>query len=78
RYGTRKLILDNININIKNKQKIAFIGESGSGKTTLAKLLMRYYDYEEGEIKIGGINIKDMNPYFLRDKISYVSQETFL
>ncbi|QXW65738.1 ATP-binding cassette domain-containing protein [Streptobacillus moniliformis] len=53
RYGTRKLILDNININIKNKQKIAFIGESGSGKTTLAKLLMRYYDYEEGEIKIG-------------------------
>ncbi len=60
RYGTRKLILDNININIKNKQKIAFIGKSGSGKTTLAKLLMRYYDYEEGEIKIGGINIKDI------------------
>ncbi len=78
RYGTRKLILDNININIKNNQKIAFIGESGSGKTTLAKLLMRYYDYEEGEIKIGGINIKDIDTYFLREKIGYVSQETFL
>ncbi|WP_067140929.1 peptidase domain-containing ABC transporter [Oceanivirga salmonicida] len=78
RYGTRQLVLDDISLIIKNKQKVALVGESGSGKTTLAKLLLKYYDYEGGEIKFGDSNIKDVNTYFLREKISYVSQETFL
>lgn len=78
RYGTRSLILKNININIKSGERIALVGESGSGKTTLAKLLMNFYQCEKGELIISGYNIKDINVESLRDKISYISQETFL
>ncbi|EPY6469325.1 peptidase domain-containing ABC transporter, partial [Clostridium sporogenes] len=78
RYGTRKLILKDININIKPGEKIALVGESGSGKTTLAKLLMNFYQCEKGEILINTYNIKDINIETLRDKIAYISQETFL
>ncbi|NFF68490.1 peptidase domain-containing ABC transporter, partial [Clostridium sporogenes] len=78
RYGTRKLILKDINMNIKSGERIALVGESGSGKTTLAKLLMNFYQCEKGEILINTYNIKDINIETLRDKIAYISQETFL
>ncbi|MBO0576014.1 peptidase domain-containing ABC transporter [Clostridium botulinum] len=78
RYGTRKLILKDINMNINPSERIALVGESGSGKTTLAKLLMNFYQCEKGEILINTYNIKDINTETLRDKIAYISQETFL
>ncbi len=78
RYGTRNLILKDINMNIKSGEKIALVGESGSGKTTLAKLLMNFYQCEKGEILINTYNMKDINIETLRDKIAYISQETFL
>lgn len=78
RYGTRKLVLENINISIKKGERIAFVGESGSGKTTLAKLLLKLYLAEKGEILIDGNNIKDIQIEALRDKIAYIPQETFL
>ncbi|MGL5084992.1 MAG: peptidase domain-containing ABC transporter [Clostridium sp.] len=78
RYGTRGLILKNINLKIKQGERIALVGESGSGKTTLAKLLMNFYQCEKGELTINRYNIKDINVESLRDKISYISQETFL
>ncbi len=78
RYGTRGLILKNINLKIKQGERIALVGESGSGKTTLAKLLMNFYQCEKGELTINGYNIKDINVESLRDKIAYISQETFL
>lgn len=78
RYGNRKLILKNINIVAKKNTRIALVGESGSGKTTLSKLLMNFYPIDKGEILINGLNIKDINLECLRDRISYISQETFL
>lgn len=78
RYGTRKLIIDDINLHIKKGQKVAFVGESGSGKTTMAKLLLHLYDIESGMISIDGYNIDDIKIDTIRDKISYISQETFL
>lgn len=77
RYGTRKKILKNIDINIAKGEKIAFVGESGSGKTTIAKILMNFYDIESGEITINDYNIRDINKEVLRDKVSYISQESF-
>lgn len=77
RYGTRRLVLKNININIKPGEKIALVGESGSGKTTIAKLLMNFYDATKGEILLNSYNIKDINKDSLRDKISYISQDSF-
>ncbi|MBQ6025544.1 MAG: peptidase domain-containing ABC transporter [Lachnospiraceae bacterium] len=78
RYGTRKLVLDNINIDIKKGQKIAIVGESGSGKSTLSKLLLHLYSPETGEILIDGKNIDDIKLECLREKIAYIPQDTFL
>ncbi|MBM7833223.1 peptidase domain-containing ABC transporter [Clostridium sardiniense] len=78
RYGTRSLVLKNVNMNIKSGQRIALVGESGSGKTTLAKLLLNFYQCEKGEITINSYNLLDINVEALRNKIAYISQETFL
>lgn len=78
RYGTRRLVLENINMTVTPGEKIALVGESGSGKTTLVKLLMNFYDFEKGEIMFDDINIKDINVGTLREKIAYISQDIFL
>lgn len=78
RYGTRRLVLENINMTIKAGEKIALVGESGSGKTTLSKLLMNFYPWEKGEIFIGDYNLKDINLEALRNRIAYISQDIFL
>lgn len=78
RYGTRELVLKNINLAIRPGEKVALVGESGSGKTTLVKLLLKYYLPEEGEILIDGYNIKDLNLDSLRERIGYVPQDVFL
>jgi len=77
KYGTRQLVLNNITIDVKAGEKIALVGESGSGKTTIAKLLMGFYEAEKGEIILNSYNLKDINKESLRDKISYISQESF-
>ena len=78
RYGTRKLVLENINMTINAGEKIALVGESGSGKTTLSKLFMNFYPWEKGEIFIGDYNLKDINLEALRNRIAYISQDIFL
>ena len=78
RYGTRKLVLEDINLKIEKGQKIAFVGESGSGKTTLSKLLLQLYMPESGDILINGNNIEDIQLETLRESIAYIPQETFL
>ena len=78
RYGTRRPVLEDINIRIEKGEKIAIVGESGSGKTTLAKLLLNFYELEKGDIFIGDYNIKDINIDVLREKMAYISQDIFL
>lgn len=78
RYGTRRLVLDNVDCTIRKGQKVAFVGESGSGKTTLTKLLLHLYAPEEGSILINGNNLEDIQMETLRERIAYISQETFL
>lgn len=78
RYGTRQLVLKNINIQINPGERIALVGESGSGKTTLAKLLLNFYQPEKGEILLDDYNIKDINREILRKRIGYVPQNIFL
>ncbi|MDR0490643.1 MAG: peptidase domain-containing ABC transporter [Oscillospiraceae bacterium] len=78
RYGTRQLVLQDINLSIRSGEKIALVGESGSGKTTLVKLLLNFYPWEKGDIQIGPYNIKDINLEWLREKIAYISQDVFL
>lgn len=78
RYGTRQLILKDLNLSINQGEKIALVGESGSGKTTIVKLIMNFYECEKGELLINGYNIKDINLEALREKIAYISQDIFL
>ncbi|PFD11061.1 MULTISPECIES: peptidase domain-containing ABC transporter [Bacillus cereus group] len=77
RYGTRKNVLENINFSIQSGHQVAFVGESGSGKTTIAKLLMNYYEPQKGDIYYDEFHIKEVNRTALRDRIAYVSQDSF-
>lgn len=78
RYGTRKLVLEDVNLEIKPGEKLALVGGSGSGKTTLVKLLLKYYLPEKGEIIVDGYNIQDVSSDSIRERIGYVPQEIFL
>ncbi|KXY12698.1 peptidase domain-containing ABC transporter [Bacillus paranthracis] len=77
RYGTRKNVLNNISFSIEPGSQVAFVGESGSGKTTISKLLMSYYEPQQGEIYYDDYHIKEINRTALRERIAYVSQESF-
>lgn len=74
RYGNRKPVLRNISFTIPKGQKVALVGSSGSGKSTIAKLLLKYYAPEEGEITIDGVDIQEYTNDSLRRAISYVPQ----
>lgn len=71
-------VLDNISFKIEKGKTVALVGSSGGGKTTIARLAARFYDADEGEILIGGINIKDYNKSKLMEKISFVFQNSKL
>lgn len=78
RYGARSLVLDGVSFNLKKGTTTAIVGETGSGKSTIAKLLLNYYQIEEGEILINNKNILDISRTNLRSMIAYIPQETFL
>ena len=69
--------LQHINFNIKPGSSIAIVGPSGAGKSTLANLLLRFWDYESGEIRLGGESLKAYAPDEVREQIAYVSQNTY-
>lgn len=71
-------VLKDINISIKAGQKIALVGQSGSGKSTIAQLLMKFYNVQQGEIRVDGINITDYEVSAFRKNISIVPQDVIL
>lgn len=77
-YNPDKKILKNISLYAKPGQKIAFVGSTGAGKTTITNLLNRFYDIQEGEITIDGVDIKEYKRDFLRQNIAMVLQDTHL
>lgn len=74
----KELILDNISLTIPKEKIIGITGRSGSGKSTLLKLMMRFWNVDQGEIKISNINIEQINTDNLRNMESFVSQQTHL
>ena len=71
-------VLKGINLTIHKGQTIAIVGQSGSGKSTLVDLIPRYYDVQEGEVLIDGINVRDLGIHDLRQFIGNVNQEAIL
>lgn len=76
-YGD-ETILDSVSVDIPKNSVIGIAGRSGSGKSTLLKLFMRFWNVDNGSIKISGKNINDVNTSNLRDMESFVTQETHL
>ena len=77
-YKEDQIIIHDFSADIKPGQKIAIVGPTGAGKTTMVKLLMRFYDVNDGAIKIDGHNLKDFNRRELRDAFGMVLQDTWL
>ena len=76
-YGERTII-DNISFTVPKGKTYAFVGASGGGKTTLCHLIPKFYNFEEGDIKIDGTSIKDITNRSLRQNIGIVQQDVFL
>ncbi|TCU68138.1 ATP-binding cassette subfamily B protein [Tissierella praeacuta] len=77
-YNEDKIIINNFSSDIKPGQKVAIVGPTGAGKTTIIKLLMRFYDLNEGRILIDGYDINDFTRKDLRDNFGMVLQDTWL
>lgn len=77
-YSEDKITINDFSADVKEGQKIAIIGPTGAGKTTMIKLLMRFYDVNDGAILIDGHNVKDFNRTELREMFGMVLQDTWL
>jgi len=76
-YGEKE-VLHNFNLNIPNGSVTALVGPSGSGKSTVARLVASLWDVHDGNIKIGGVDIRDISLSDYNEQIAYVSQDSFL
>lgn len=77
-YDGEKLALDNVSFKVKSGTSLALVGPSGGGKTTVAGLIARFWDVQNGAVKIGGVNVKDIPKEELMNTVSYVFQDSKL
>ena len=77
-YDGKTNVLENCCLSIRDGEKIAVVGASGAGKSTIAELIARFYDVDEGEVMIGGKNVKNIRYEALLQNVSIVFQKTFL
>ncbi|MDE5738506.1 MAG: ABC transporter ATP-binding protein/permease [Oscillospiraceae bacterium] len=77
-YNPEQIIIKDFNAHVNQGQQIAIVGPTGAGKTTIVKLLMRFYDVNQGEIKLDGFNLKNYNRNELHHAFGMVLQETWL
>ena len=78
RYGTRQLVLKDLDFSVPRGQTAALVGESGCGKSTITKLLLGLYRAESGTIRVGGQPVEALSLDYLRSQTAYVPQTTFL
>ena len=77
-FQERQRVLEHVNLTIADGERIAFVGASGAGKSTLVQLISRFYDVTQGSVKIGGVNVKDIDYEELLSQVSVVFQQSFL
>ena len=76
--GTDHPALEHVSFKVLPGQTVALVGPSGGGKTTAASLIPRFWDVSSGDILVGGVNVKDIDPHVLMDKVAFVFQNTRL
>ena len=77
-YDGKKTVIEDFSSKVSKNKTVAIVGPTGAGKTTIVKLLMRFYDVDNGEIKVNGANIKNIKRKKLRDNFTMVLQDTWL
>lgn len=77
-YDKERKILKNVNIEVKNKSMVALVGESGCGKSTITNLLLKLKKVDSGEVTLNGININDIPFDVLREKVSFISHNSYI
>ena len=77
-YDPEKIIIKDFSARVEEGQTVAFVGPTGAGKTTLVKLLMRFYDVQDGAIRIGGVDVRDIDRDDVRELFGMVLQDTWL
>ncbi|MHC6191099.1 ATP-binding cassette domain-containing protein, partial [Lactiplantibacillus plantarum] len=78
RYGYGENVLDDVNLTIRQHDKVAIVGMSGSGKSTLVKLLINFYQPNSGDVILNGFNVKNIDKHTLRTHINYIPQEPYI
>lgn len=73
--GATRTAVEGLDLQIRAGELVALVGENGAGKSTLVRLLLRFYDTDAGEVRIGGINVKNMDPDTLRSRIGVLFQD---
>ncbi|MDO4308747.1 MAG: ABC transporter ATP-binding protein [Eubacteriales bacterium] len=77
-YNGETNVLENCSLKVKDGERVGLVGRSGAGKSTIVELISRFYDVQQGEVLIGGKNVKDINYETLLQNIAIVFQKTFL
>lgn len=77
-YDGEKNAVENISLNIPSGSTVAFVGPSGSGKSTLANLVSRFFDVSEGQVLVGGVDVRNIKKEILMDNVSFVFQNSHL
>ena len=73
--GGTEPVVAGLNLNIRSGELIALVGENGAGKSTIVKLLLRFYDADKGSVKVGGLDLKEVDPEILRSRIGILFQD---
>ena len=79
KYPTRKFnTFNNLSLKVNSGSKVALVGPSGCGKSTIIQMLLRFYDPDEGQILLDGVDLRDYDVHYLRGLLGLVSQEPVL
>lgn len=73
--GAKEAAVANLNLHIQAGELVALVGENGAGKSTFVKLLLRFHDAEQGAVRIGGVDVKQMDPVALRNRVGVIFQD---
>jgi len=77
-YNEPEYVLRDVSFTVKPGEKVAVVGATGAGKTSLASLLLRFYDFQKGDIRLDGVSIREMAPEYIRSHMALVLQEVFI